>query len=48
MHRRILAALESQDRETAALLMRQHITSVRDKLVGHLQEGEQLQQSADV
>jgi DNA-binding GntR family transcriptional regulator len=46
MHRRILAALESQDRETAALLMRQHITSVRDTLVRYLREREQQQQSA--
>jgi DNA-binding GntR family transcriptional regulator len=38
MHRRILAALEQNDREAAALLMRQHITTVRDKLVRYMQE----------
>jgi len=48
MHKRIFSALENRDRETAAVLMRQHIASVRGKLVGHLQEGEQQQQSTGV
>ena len=46
MHKRILTALESQDREAAALLMRQHIASVRDTLVRYLQEREQQQAGA--
>jgi DNA-binding GntR family transcriptional regulator len=46
MHKRILAALESQDRAAAALLMRQHIASVRDTLVRYLQEREQQQAGA--
>lgn len=46
MHKRIYGALEAKDRETAALLMRQHITSVREKLVRYLRQKEEQQAGA--